>query len=723
VPSRTTTGTNATVEAGSRPDRAKVAAASDPLAASLAAVSGVGPKRLAALKARGLETFADVLYHLPYRYEDLRRRDRVSDLREGQSAVVEGILSDLKTRPMRGMWSRRMTTANLIEPSGSALRVAWFNLYGDGRMPVGEPVVLYGRVTAGTGGSLEMLHPEVYRLKSSEPPAIRPLYSLPAELPQKLFATIVGEALRRSQSRNIGAIPPELRSILTLPSVAQALASLHQPPADIDIEGLQIGATPAHQALALEEMFCFQLALARDRVRFGRRAGAVLDSPASLSSEFLRSLPYTPTAAQTRAIAEIERDLAAPLQMNRVLIGDVGSGKTLVAFAAILRAVESKWQAVMMAPTELLAEQHFRNFNRMCGPLGVTSVLITGRLTAAERGRVLRALQRGEIAVAFGTHALFQGEVRVGKLGLAIIDEQHRFGVFDRARLVARGSEANVLLMTATPIPRSLAMTLLRNIAVSQLDELPPGRAPITTKLVAAEDLAEADRLLREELKRGNRAYYVLPQIEEEETDDSFARSVAGASKRLAGIVGEQAIGVLHGRMRPAEKDRVMRDFRDGRLKVLVATTVVEVGVDVPEATIIVIAAAERYGLAQLHQLRGRVGRGSAPSLCCLLVSSEANATARARLEALSRTTNGAEVAELDLKTRGPGDLFGTRQSGALPLRFARFIGDLALIAQAGELAEAWIRKDPALESAESTNATHEINKLMALGFSLADIG
>ncbi len=723
MPSRTTTGTDSTAAPANQPGRIKTAPLPDALGASIAGVAGVGPKRLAALRTRGLETFADVLYHLPYRYEDLRRRDRISGLREGQSAVIEGTLRDLKTRPMRGMWSRHMTTANLIEASGATLRVAWFNLYGDGRMPVGEPVILYGRVSAGTGGTLEMLHPEVYRRKTSEPPAIRPLYSLPDEIPQKLFATIVDEALRRLQTNSLGTIPVELRSMITLPSVAQALALLHQPPADVDIEALEEGATPAHQALALDEMFCFQLALARERARATRRAGAVLASEASLTREFLASLSYRPTSAQYRAIRDIDEDLASPSQMNRVLIGDVGSGKTLVAFAAILKAVESGWQAVMMAPTELLAEQHFRNFNRACGALCVTSALITGRLAAAERGRILRALQRGEIAVAFGTHALFQGDVRVGKLGLAIIDEQHRFGVFDRARLIARGSEANVLLMTATPIPRSLAMTLLRNITVSLLDELPPGRTPVITSLIEAENISDADRLVRAELDQGHRAYYVLPQIDEEDDGEILSRSVTGAAKRLAGVLGNHAIGVLHGRMRPAEKDRVMRDFRDGRVELLVATTVVEVGVDVPEATIIVIAAAERYGLAQLHQLRGRVGRGNSPSRCCLLVSSDASSAARARLASLADTAGGAEVAELDLRTRGPGDLFGTRQSGTLPLRFAGFIRDPYLIEQAGDLAEDWIRRDPKLESPSSANAAREIEKMIALGFSLADIG
>jgi ATP-dependent DNA helicase RecG len=690
------------------------------LSASLATVAGVGPKRLEALRSRGLATFADVLLHLPYRYEDLRRRDRVVDLREGMTAVVEGTLHDLKARAMRGMSWRRMTTATLKDATGRGIRVAWFNLRGDGLMPVGEPLLIYGRVTAAANQTLEILHPEVHRLRTGAPPAIRPLYSLPPTIPQRLFATIAGQALTHAAREDLGAIPPDLRPATGLPDFAAALAALHQPAADADPAALEARSSPAHQALALDEMFTFQLALARERARGRRRAGAVISGDGRLGPGMLAALPFTLTAAQTRAIDEIAADLAGGSPMNRILIGDVGSGKTVVAFTAALRAVSAGWQAVMMAPTELLAEQHFRNFDRLCGPLGVTSALLTARLAGAERARILRALQRGDLAVAFGTHALFQDDVRVGRLGLAIIDEQHRFGVFDRARLLALGAEANVLLMTATPIPRSLALALLRNLAVSILDERPPGRTPVATQLYPEEELAAVDELVRAALERDERVYYVLPLIEGDETDTA---SVTAATKRLAGLFGDYGVGVLHGRLRPAEKDRVMRRFRDGELGVLVATTVVEVGVDVPEATLMVIVAAERYGLAQLHQLRGRVGRGAAASRCCLVVSRGTADGARARLAELAATASGNAVAELDLRARGPGDLFGTRQTGALPLRFGHFIRDLRVIEQAGDLAEEWLRRDPGLASPASAKAIAAINDLMALGFSLGDIG
>ena len=683
-------------------------------------VAGIGPKRLAALRDRGLATFADVLLHLPYRYEDLRRRDRIADLRDGATGVVEGTLYDLKTRAMRGMNWRRLTRASLKDGTGASIRVTWFNLHGDGLMPVGEPLLIYGRVAIGTDRALEIVHPEVHRLKAGAPPPLRPLYSLPPAVSQRLFATIVDQALARAVGEDLGTLPPQLRPG-NVPDVAAALATLHQPAADMDPMMLATRRSAAHRALALDEMFTFQLALARERARARRRTGVVIRGEGNPSGPGpLPTLPFALTAAQRRAIGEIATDLASTSPMNRILIGDVGSGKTVVAFAAILRAVSAGCQALMMAPTELLSEQHFANFAKLFRHLGITSALLTARSGGMQRARILRGLQRGEIAVAFGTHALFQDRVRVAQLGLAIIDEQHRFGVFDRARLTTLGIGVNVLLMTATPIPRTLALALLRNLDVSILDELPPRRTPVTTAVYREEELPAVDALVRAALERGERVYYVLPLIDDEEPDSA---SVTTAARRLSGLFGQYGVGVVHGRLRPMEKDRVMRQFRDGHLGVLVATTVVEVGMDVPEATLVVIIAAERYGLAQIHQLRGRVGRGAAASRCCLVVSRGAPEVARMRLASLATATSGGAVAELDLRTRGPGDLFGTRQIGALPLRFGHFIRDLDVIAQAGDLAEEWVRRDPGLDSPASAKVATAIDNLMALGFSLGDIG
>ncbi len=696
----------------------------DPLAAELATVRGVGPKRAAALRNRGLATLADALAYLPRRYLDLRRRDRLDQLREGMDAIVEGRLEGLTIRARRFGNFRAASRGWLRASAGGRIRVVWFNLPAYAEFPLGEPVLLAGRVAVAPEGGLQLVHPEVHRLAAAEPPAIRPIYALPTGISRRLFGEIVDHALREARHAALGAIPAELRAREKLPAVRDALAELHRPASDADCAALADGATAAHRALALDEMFAFQLALARDRIRSRARAGAVLprrdDGPAA---RFLAGLPFAPTSAQLKVILEIDADLAAPAQMNRMLLGDVGSGKTLVAFWAAIRAAEAGWQAAIMAPTELLAEQHFQNFQRLAAGRGILATLLTASVAGAERARLLRALQRGEIPIVFGTHALIQRSVRLARLGLAVIDEQHRFGVFDRARLIALGAEANVLLMTATPIPRSLALTLFRNLDVSLIDETPPGRAPIVTRVCREESLAEVHAAMRAEIAAGHRVYCVAPLIDDEEDDDGGGASVAALAKSLGRALPRARIGVMHGRMRPAEKDRVMRDFRDGRLDLLAATTIIEVGIDVPEATMIVVTAAERYGLAQLHQLRGRVGRGAAPGRCFLIASANVGAAALARLASLARSANGAEVAQEDLRLRGPGDLLGARQSGALALNFAGFIRDPELIARAGELAAEWLARDPRLEHEASAGARVALRKLLDSGFSLGDVG
>jgi len=695
------------------------------LQSSISIAGGIGPKRAAALHERNIDTFSDALLHLPYHYIDLRQRNSVANLRPEMDAVIEGRLEGLNLRPRRYGNFRSASSARLVDSTNRRIKVVWFNLPSYTQFPVGEPVLLCGKVTVGNDGALQLTHPEVHRLAGGEVPPIRPVYSLPKEVPQRPFFSAVSEGLAKlgsgSSDAPIGAMPVELSRQNGTLSIADALQYLHRPPLDANIEQLESANTPAHQALALDEMFAFQLALCRDRARTRRRAGAVMAGPPRVTGRFMGSLPFVPTGAQLRAIDEIASDLAAPAQMNRLLIGDVGSGKTLVAFWAALRAAESGYQTAIMAPTELLAEQHYHSFARLCGRLGLMSTLLTGRVAGNERARNLRAIERGDFTVVFGTQALIQEGVRMRNLGLAVIDEQHRLGVFDRARLIALGSEANVMLMTATPIPRSLAQTLFRNLEVSALDEMPPGRTATTTQIFGNDEMAKVDAIVRTEIARGNRAYYVLPLIDGE--DDDERASVTAMAKRLGVSLKGCRVGVLHGRMRAAEKDRTMREFRDGTLDVLVSTTVVEVGIDVPEATVMVIVAAERYGLAQLHQLRGRVGRGAAPSRCCLIVSNGTGDVALERLAVLARSASGADVAQADLRLRGPGDLFGARQTGALPLRFARFIRDWRMIETAGELAERWLDRDPKLESDASAGARVALARILDSGFSLGDIG
>ncbi len=516
-----------------------------------------------------------------------------------------------------------------------------------------------------------------------------------------------------------GAMPDELRG--EVPTIRDALTYLHDPPPDADFDALWNGESRGHRALAFDELFAFELALSIERMRSARRVGIALDGSQSLGAKMIEQLSFNLTGSQARAIEEIGADLARPNQMNRMLMGDVGSGKTLVAFWAMLRAIECGHQAAMMAPTELLAEQHWRGFARICGRLGVRHALLTGSVTGAARNQVLRGLASGEIGAVFGTHALIQERVRIRGLALGVIDEQHRFGVFDRAKMKALGPKANLLMMTATPIPRSLAMSLFANLDVSFLDEMPAGRTPIATEIYAEQDIERVHDSLRAEIGAGGRAYYVVPFIE---GDEDEAKSVSATAARLKkGALRGARIGTMHGRMSAAEKDHAMREFRDGAIDVLVCTTVVEVGIDVPEATIIVIVAAERYGLAQLHQLRGRVGRGEKASRCCIVGSSDADDVALERLATMRECTTGAAVAEADLRLRGPGDLLGARQTGALPLKFVHLIRDHRTIERARKLADEWIARDPSLASRESEGARAAVRKMLALGFSLGDVG
>lgn len=683
-------------------------------------MAGIGPKRAAALEARGIVTAGEVVFHLPARYQDWRERTSLEDLRAGNIVVVEGDLGKISERPMRGSRWRRLASG-WLNVAERQIRLVWFNLpaYMRGYLPGGERVLVRGRVTTAVDGGIEIAQPELHRLSDGEPKGIRPVYRLPPIVGQRLFASLVTRTLAEAGDSIRGALPEELRD--EIPSVREALHYLHDPPPDADVEALANGESRGHQALAFDELFAFELALSIERVRSARRVGFALDGSQSLSKRMLAELPFALTRSQVLAIDEIGADLARPNQMNRLLMGDVGSGKTIVAFWAMLRAVECGHQAAMMAPTELLAEQHYRGFARACARLNVKSALLTGAVTGAARKQVLRGLASGEIGAVFGTHALIQERVRMRELALGVIDEQHRFGVFDRAKMKAIGPKANLLMMTATPIPRSLAMSLFANLDVSFLDELPAGRTPIATEIYAEDALEQVHDALRAEVDAGGRAYYIVPFIE---GDEDEAKSVSATAARLKkGVLRGARIGTMHGRMGATEKDRAMREFRDGAIDVLVCTTVVEVGIDVPEATTIVIVAAERYGLAQLHQLRGRVGRGEKASRCCIVASSDADEVALQRLAVMRECTTGAKVAEADLRLRGPGDLLGARQTGALPLRFVHLIRDHRTIERARTLADEWIARDPSLATRESEGARAAVRKMLALGFSLGDVG
>ncbi len=690
------------------------------IATPVSALAGIGPKRAAALADRGIATVGDLIFHLPSRYQDWRNLTPLAALVPGTTVTVEGELGKVVERPMRGAPWRRLASGWLTD-GRARIRVVWFNLpgYMRGRMPSDARVLAHGRVSSAPDGSLEIVQPELHLLSAGTPPPVRPYYNLPAGFPQRLFSSVVTKILPEVAAQIEASIPAEVRHEFM--PVKTALMGLHAPGPDADVKALNDGASPEHIALAFDELFAFELALGLERERAAQRSGIAIECSGPRTREWLSSLPFTMTRAQARAIDEIAQDLRRPTQMNRMLLGDVGSGKTLVAFWAALSAVEAGCQVAMMAPTELLAEQHHASFQRLCAHTGVPAALLTGKVQGSARASLLRSLASGAMPLVFGTHAIIQERVRIKRLGLGIIDEQHRFGVFDRARLKALGPEANLLMMTATPIPRSLALSLFANLNISFLDELPPGRTPIQTLLFAEKDQARVDAIVREELAAGKRAYYVLPRID---APDEEQRSVAATAERLRrDALKDYRVEVMHGRMSGADKERVMAEFRDGAVQVLVSTTVVEVGIDVPEATVMAIIAAERYGLAQLHQLRGRVGRGRAASRCCLVASADADDSALERLQLMTRCGTGMEVAEADLRIRGPGDLLGARQTGALPLRFVHLVRDYRLIERARELAEAWLRRDPELHSASSRPARRAIKRMLSLGFSLGDVG
>jgi ATP-dependent DNA helicase RecG len=508
--------------------------------------------------------------------------------------------------------------------------------------------------------------------------------------------------------------------------IPSALTELHQPPLDADVESLNQAASPAHHSIVFEELFFLQLGLALRKQSRRMSAGISLISHAcQLPVRMRELLSFKLTGAQERVLAEIESDLASDHPMQRLVQGDVGSGKTMVAWLASLRVIEQGYQALWLAPTEILAEQHYRNLQKFAQALGIPAALLTAATPARERKILLDRIAKGEIQFAVGTHALIQEDVRVPRMGLGVIDEQHRFGVLQRLslqRLVGDDSEreAHMLLMSATPIPRSLAMVLYGDMEVSYIDELPPGRTPVKTKVFAEPERKQLYSLVLDELKRGHQAFVVLPLVEASEQLQQVRDATQMAEKMRQTMFKDFGVGLVHGRMRSEDRDAIMRDFRDGKLGILVATTVIEVGIDIPNATVIVVEHAERFGLSQLHQLRGRVGRGHALSFCFLVNHGAGGTVAAERLRVMETETDGFKIAEADLKLRGPGELLGTRQSGLVDFRLASLTRDARLLIEARKEALAWLEKDPQLKSKESAGMReilkHRWGKRLQLG-------
>ena len=662
-----------------------------PLFAELTTLDGVGPKTAQHMAQIAIEKPRDLLFSLPYSGVDRQRRESVLDVALPDVVTVEVLVGSHRPARNRG-GAYRIT----VEDGRTAFQLVFFHAKGDYLkrvLPEGSRRLVSGRVEL-FDGVPQMVHPEhiLPPEEAADIPAYEPVYALTSGVTLRTMTKAAQSVLARVPELEEW-IDPGQKAHAKWPDWHEAIAAAHAP------EGLQdLAATsPARERLAYDEFFAHQVTLALARSRLQRAKGIISEANGRLQGRVLKALPYRPTGAQHRAIEEITADMATPLRMNRLLQGDVGAGKTLVALMAMLVAVEAGGQAVMMAPTEILARQHMEGLKPLAESAGVVIEILTGRDKGKERRLKLEALARGDIHILVGTHAVFQQDVHFADLRLAIIDEQHRFGVRQRLELGKKGEGADVLVMTATPIPRSLALAQYGDMDVSILDEKPPGRQPIKTALVSTSRMDEVVGHLRKAVSEGKQAYWVCPLVDESESVDLAAAEER--FKHLRAALGEGVVGLVHGQMPPAEKDAAMAAFQKGETSVLVATTVIEVGVDVPNATIMVIERAEIFGLAQLHQLRGRVGRGSQASTCLLMYQAPLSENGEKRLTTLRESEDGFLIAQTDLEMRGAGDLIGTAQSGVPRFRIADLEGQAALMAVAQSDARKLLSDDPTLES------------------------
>ncbi len=661
-------------------------------------LKGVGPRRAADLEHAGLSTVEDLLYRFPMRYEDRSRLQPIASLKPGQTATVEGriVSCGLRTTRRPGFV---IFEALVSDPSGS-VRAVWMNQrYLRDVFARGQHVVLFGRVEMRGSGGLQLTNAdhEILDEEDGEAPTaqlhtgrIVPVYERTGSVTPKLQRKFVHEALQKLPADLPDPLPDEIRERLELPTRREALIAAHFPPAGTAIDALNRFGTAAQRRLLFEEAFQFQTGLiARRRAADAERKPFTVCVDDRIRESARRVLPFALTAGQKRALKEIVDDMQRPQPMNRLLQGDVGAGKTIVALLAALVAMENGLQVAFMAPTEILAEQHYMNIARLLQASRFRVALLTGSVAAAARRTQLAEAGSGAVHLVVGTHALVQSDVRFATLGLAIIDEQHRFGVLQRATLREKGLHPDVLVMTATPIPRTLALTLYGDLDVSTINDLPPGRLPVRTAAKPESRRQDVYAFVKKELEAGRQAYVIYPLVEESEKID--LKAATEMADHLAGeIFPEFRVGLLHGRMKADAKDRVMKAFAAGDLQVLVSTTVVEVGVDVPNASVIIVEHAERFGLSQLHQLRGRVGRNREQASCFLLYQAPLSDEARARLKAMTDTTDGFEIAERDLELRGPGDFFGTRQAGLPTFHVIDLVRDRALVDLAQREALQW---------------------------------
>jgi ATP-dependent DNA helicase RecG len=663
-------------------------------------IKGVGPNRAAMLEAKGLKVVEDLLTYAPFRYEDRSNVKSIRQLAPGEMATV---LAEVRSAKVSGFRRRNLGLfeATFTDASGAVLSGKWFHgAYLADVFAPGQKVALYGKVEFDSySGHLGMMHPEYEILADDEEGdaslhtgRVVPIYEAAGKVTTRIFRVLLHRILE-----NIAPLPdplpPHILQQLRLPDRWSAIRALHFPPPDSDLRLLNAFRSPAQYRLIFEEFFWLECGLELKRAKARLYPGIAFSLTDRVRERIKQMLPFKPTGAQTRVLGEIAHDMATPHPMYRLLQGDVGSGKTLVAAEAAIIAIENGYQAVVLAPTEILATQHYFYFKRLFHKLGYVIILLTGSSSPREKTQLKKLASAGLTQVVVGTHALLEADVEFAKLGLAIVDEQHRFGVEQRQALMEKGAHPDVLVMTATPIPRTLALTIYGDLDVSVIDELPPGRRPIITKHVKESQVEQVYSFLKKQIDLGRQAYVVYPVIEESETQ--AMKAAQKMHDHLSRIVFPGvSVGLLHGRLTPDEKEAAMEKFIRGDTQILVSTTVIEVGVDVPNATVMVIEQAERFGLAQMHQLRGRVGRGGEQSYC-ILVTDKLGDTGRERIRTLVESNDGFYIAEMDMKLRGPGEFFGTRQSGLPALQIGNLLRDPDILEIARNEAAAFVAHPP----------------------------
>ena len=710
-------------------------------------VKGIGPRVAEILAAKGLHTVDDLLHYLPFRYEDRLNPRSVAELRAGEMATV---IAEVRNSGL--FRTRRMPIFQLTVGQGrSRLKCLWFNAtYLQNKFQAGQMVALYGKVEQDRDGELQILQPQFEILgdiyeeggadeaekkaaASLEVGRIVPIYESTGQgkLTPRWFRRIIRTALDNLTPDLPDPIPAAVRAHLSLVSPREALWKVHWPDAGESFTDLQSSRTPAHIRLIFDELFFIELGLELKRREQKAQTGVAFEINNQVREAIKKILPFHPTGAQKRVLKEIAADMQTPFPMRRLLQGDVGSGKTIVAFQAAIIAIENGYQVALMAPTEILAQQHYFSARQILEKAGYRIVLLTGSLEQDRKRDVRRHIAQGNAQLVIGTHALIQETVEFENLGLVIVDEQHRFGVMQRLKLMKKDTagggpspaEPDVLVMTATPIPRTLALTLYGDLDVSAIDELPPGRTPVVTRSLEDERAPEVWDFVGKQIAAGHQAYVVYPVIEENEERELKAAQQMFRQLRDR-IFPSLHVGLLHGRLDPDEKEHVMREFQRGELNILVATTVIEVGVDVPNATVMVIEHADRFGLAQLHQLRGRIGRGAAKSYCVLMHGGRVTEEGQRRLQAMVDSSDGFKIAELDLELRGPGEFFGTKQAGIPSFRVSNIIRDRQLL-EAAKREAAFVVNGPNqdISQEEINRALKHMRERWALSYGLVEVG